>query len=1520
MTRRRIVALTSAGVIFGIALIATILLVSLTQTAYGRDRVRDFLLSRVTSAMSDRGTMYIGRMEGGLFTGVTIDSVAILDAEDSVFVAVGRVRIAYDPRDLLDRRVLIRRVELDRPVINLRRHANGEWNYDRIFPRGDGRTPGARERGFGDYILIRDAVLRDGTFLVTEPWSPPDSLQDARRDSAVTFALTRHDADVRETGEGLKRTLRFTGIELRSPHVRIAHPDSAGQYLVISRLDVDVADPPFSFRNIQGGVRIGRDTVRFEARHFELPGSSGSGQGMVTYGGGRGTRYDIRIRGDRVDLADINWVYPALPRTGGGSMSLHIRSGTKRGVIEYAITDLDVRTTGSHLRGAMTFGVGEPVLVVKDVDLRADPVSFDFIRELNGGPFPVDWRGNIHATVSAPGGPLNRWRLGEARFTFEDGHIGGATSRGIARGELNILDPAETIFRGLDVEIATLDLRTVEHLFEDFPRLGGTISGRARLDSLWQDVRFSSADITHRNGEGTPSRMLGAGRVDIRGDEMLFDIDMQADALSFTMLRRSYPGLALAGSFSGPVRARGRMSDLQLSTTLTGAAGGFAVDGTFDLLEPQLRATGRLSTHALDLRRLLDRPDLPATSLHASVEGDLRGSDSDDLAGTLVLAVEPSQLNGLRIDQSRGQLQFGDGRMRLESLEIQTSLARLSAQGVIGLVTPVTDSLRYRLEIDSLAVLAHLLPRSSQMRARIEAAAEDESLLAAPEDSAEDLSLGGSLIVIGSLTGSLDSLSTRGTLDGLRLALGANSAQRLHGEFDLTSITADPRGRVRASLDVLSIGGTALETMDAELRLHSADSGAVRVAARGPDGAVRWDGLFDYVRSADSVRVVAAALEMLSEGDRWTLTSPVTVLVSDEGLVIDSLLMRNGSGGVIRAFGAIPRLGQISGRLDVSRFPLSTISSIAQDLSLGGLLDLRLDLAGTRAQPQMTISGAVDQGRYGEVRFPYVSASGRYEDQRLRTNVLFIREGQTVLTFQGVLPVLISLDGASSRLLDEPLSGRIHADNVDLGIVEPMTPFFRRVTGVMHTDVTLGGTWSLPTFTGRFSIANGEAGVPELGIRLRRITAAVDFTRDSVIVHRLSAMSGEQRGDTVALRGVVRLDAGSMSGFDLTLTARNFRAARSRRLADLDVSSDGVRLHGSLYSSALDGALRITRGVIYIPDRLQKHVVELDELNDDLRQLVDTSVAANRHLLPRRRSETVNDIVRGLSVEDFRVMIGDDFWLRSSEANVKLTGEVDILRSGEELALRGALNANRGTYRLDLGLVQRTFQVDSGSINFYGEPELNPTLDIWASHLVRQANRQGQDVRIHANIGGTLQELRLSLTSDEQLALSYTEMLSYLVFGAPSFAVGIESSGALRPVASALFPTLGGYAERFLSEQIGFFDIFQIHAGSVGAAGDEFSLSTGTRSVLEGSRIAVGKQLDDRTFLTANAGLCALTNRGDHNFTESLGLTLERRLEHGFTAQVAMEPGSVALLCRPGRFELNTPRQFGFDLFREWSF
>src|SRR5688500_6362515 len=220
--RRRVVVLASAAVLLALGVLAALLVVGVTQTAFGRQIVRDLVQEQLASRV--QGRLHVGTIGGGLLTGVTVDSLEIRGPDDSLFVASGPITLEYDPRDLLDRRLLLRHVRVERPVVHLRRYEDGAWNFRRIFPPGPPSSPRVdRRRGFGDFVVADSATVVDGQFLLTMPWHPADSLRGARRDSAVAFNLAREDSEIRRTVDTrlgpvptFARTRRWTDIDWAS--------------------------------------------------------------------------------------------------------------------------------------------------------------------------------------------------------------------------------------------------------------------------------------------------------------------------------------------------------------------------------------------------------------------------------------------------------------------------------------------------------------------------------------------------------------------------------------------------------------------------------------------------------------------------------------------------------------------------------------------------------------------------------------------------------------------------------------------------------------------------------------------------------------------------------------------------------------------------------------------------------------------------------------------------------------------------------------------------------------------------------------------------------------------------------------------------------------------------------------------------------------------------------------------------------------------------------------------------------
>ena len=1533
MSRRRLVTLVSAFVLLGLGLLAFLAVVSVTKTEYGREQIRRIVETGLKGRIV--GSLYIGEIRGGFFTDIVIDSLEIRDADDSLFVATGPISIDYDPRDILDKRILLSRVVVERPVVHITQFENGDWNWKQVFPRGAPR-PKSPERNFGDFIVARNVTVRDGAFRLRLPWHPADSLSGARRDSAVAHNMEREDAEIRRVRDGLSRTYHWTDIDAKSGYVRLADPDSTGRFFAVDELDVDESDPPFRFSDVRGAVRILEDSVLLDLAHFELPGSRGAARGHIAWGDDKPMRWDLRIRGDTVSLADIAWIYPTLPRTGGGKMRLRIRNDPRNlRVMDYVITELDVRADRSRLRGAMTFAVGGPVLAVKDVNLVADPVNFDLLRTLAGGPFTVDWQGDLRGTVRGPGGPVNRFRVADARLSVADAHVRGAVSRFTGRGELDIFEPAFTVFRGFDVETERLDLRTIQHLFPEFPRLGGTVAGRATLDSLWLDVRFSEADVRHVDGPGTPSRATGSGRVTLGETFTTYDLELDAQPLSLTTLARSYPDLPFRGTMSGPLTVRGTLEELAITARLAGDAGGVDVDATFDVYEPGYGAIGAIAVSDLDVRTLLDRPDLPATRLNARASPDLIGDSLATLAGRLAIDVDRSEVDGMRVYPSRARLRFADGRVLVDTLRVETAAAQVVAFGALGLHGGVVDSLAYEITVDSLGGLRRWIFPAAPRAQLASTGSIDPSIIAyAAADS-----LAGVLRSEGVLVGSVDSLAVRGALEGRALFVRGHRAARLGGSYGGLNLLEQPRATATLELDTLVVGGIRLSGAELSaqmVRPRQVTFSLHALSENGPQAVV--GGILD--RAADTTVVTLQDVSLLvhaGEDGRpraWRLVRPGRLVAIGDDLALDTLVLtRSGTGRLVLG-GRLPAAGAVDLFVRADSLPLADLGLLAQRRdTLDGRLGFQARVTGLRAAPRIEGSATLTGARFGGLRLERIAARARYADRRLEGELDLLRGGSVVLAARGAIPVDLALVPVADRLPDGVLSATVRADSVDLAVLEMLSPELQRATGRLDVDVDVGGTWERPRVTGRLGIANGEVGIPDLGIRLVGIASDVFLQGDSLHIRRLVARSGAVRGDTASLTGFVRFDRLDQPVLGLRLATRGFTVMNRPRDARLVITSN-LALDGPVDQAFLSGGVTIVEGEVRIPELFTKQVVELDVNDPDFYQVVDTTLFANRTLVPQSSVTLLDSLDARVTLS-----IGQDVWLRSEEANIQLSGELAIRRTDPgrlgaqpRLALSGALSANRGTYRLNLGVVQRTFEVDRGEIRFAGGSDLDPGLDISAVHTVRQpASSPRPDVRIRVDIGGTLENPTLRLRSDEGLPISESDLVSYLVTGAPAFGLAsFGERGTASTVSSVLLPSAGSVLANKIPA--GLVDVLEVQ--TAGLTADELSGvgSQAARSAVGGivaaTRLSLGWQIGSRTFVSTNFGLCSFApseagSDNDVRLDQTIGAKIEHRFNHGFSAELSSEPATSALLCSGGaatRGFAPTNRQFGFDLFKTWQF
>ena len=1525
MKRRHLVVLVSAFTLVTIVFISVVTLSVGVGTDAGREQIRSIIQGQLAGRVN--GKIHIGRIRGGFLTGFTLDTFAIRDTEDSLLVSTGRISIDYDPRDLMDRRLLLKNVRVEHPVVRLRQYEKGDWNFQRVF-RKSGPSTDVPGRSFGDYVVLDSVRVRDGAFILTRPWSPDDSLTGAKRDSAIRRNLTNPAREIRRSTDGYVHTYRWSRASGFLPHIRIADPDSNrfGQEFVIESLNVDELEPPFSFRNARGVVRKLGDSVFADIAKFDLPASTGSAKGKVWWGSKLPIRVDVRVRGDSVSLSDVAWTYETLPRDGGGSVNLHIRNNARNlKIFEYALSDMDVRSATSRLRGAMTFVVGGPVLGVTDVDLRAAPVNFDLVRTLAGEPLPVDWQGDLIGYVRGPGGPLTNFVVTESDVTFRDNHVRGAISRLSGRGELDILDPELTAFHGFDVAVETLDLRSIRYLFPGFPRLGGTVSGTATLDSSWLDVRFSNADLTHRDGPGDPTRLTGSGRVTYGEEFLTYDVALNAQPISLTMVSRSYD-LGLKGVMTGPITAKGTTEDLQLTMQMEGPAGRITYNGVVDANPLSVAARGSGRVDGLHVAQIVEQAGTPAGWFTGAYQLDIRGDTNDiaTLQGSAALQLERSEVDGIRVFPSRLRARFADGRIFVDTLRVESVAANLTASGALGLTSRASDSLQYQVTVDSLGGLRRYISRFTSSWT--------------PTDGAIADSLAGSLLVTGSARGSLGDVQLAGRVAGRDMFIRREAGREITGSFTLANLRDAPNGTLDLRFDDLNVGVIALDTMGVALRFEPGRAGTFRFGALATNG-VKLAATGEVARADTSTNVMVRELALLTDSSSWTLRGPASVrLDSAGGVAIDSLVLANRRGGQLQLTGFVPDTGKGRIILRADSVSLHDVGQVVQmDRAFSGWAHVALQGAGTSLSPVMNAQARLSNVRYGGARIERVSATAEYGSRRARVALDLTSGGRTALVARGSLPVELRYFGA--RLLDDSLSGSIRTDSGSFDIIEALIPGLRDATGRLVANIDVGGTWEHPDITGGLRIDNGEVTVDALGIRLRGVEVDLGLFghRDSLAVRRVHAWSGTTPADSISLTGYVAYRDVRNPYLRLGLTSRSFLALDKRSLARLEVSTQGdsLTLRGALHGATLTGGLLVDRGAIYLPDPELARKQRVD-LSSQI-QRADTS-ASGRDRAPNAPSKLLESIL----IDDVRITLGDEVWLRSREANIKLGGSLNVERSVRQqrvaatgfalasdslaLALDGVLRAERGSYTLALGLVQREFTVEGGTITFFPVAELAPELNISALHTVRTSN--DTDLRIRVRLTGPMYPNPIvTLESAEGFALSQSDLVSYLIFGQQTFELTDDGRSYVQLAAQTLFPSAQTIAASQLRGVLGpLADVIQLRLGSTDPTLAGQKGGDAIREIFGTTRLGYEQQLSDNLFVSVSTPLCLNQNSGEAESSDfdrivnGLSGKLEFRLSQDASIKAGKEPsGLVCGRATTGRV-IATPSQWGLSLFKTWRF
>lgn len=1464
MRKRRIVSVGVVAVL-GILLVVGLAALVLVESRWGMERVRRFGLGLVNDNIP--GSVEVARIDGpGLLAGLVLFDIVVRDPDGQVVLDADSARISYDWRSFIRRRPVFDNLRIFGLDVRVAKEPGEDaFGIQRAFTSE--QPADTASSGAGIPLEVHDVELVDASLLVRQPVDGPA----AEDDRFVTETVAG----------GAVRIFTFDDIQAALGTVLVGGPDSRVT-VDLDRVTLEgrVLREPFRLADARGRVTLRDSTLLLDLPVVELPDSRAGVEGTVTLGTDQ-TRLALQIDARDIALADIGWVDPRVPDRGTFAGILALTMDTLATSIDGR--ELRLALNGSRVSGSGGVLLGDP-LRFTNVDLTLSPVELATVEELLDREVPLE--GNVTGRITADGALPDLATTGTLQLRPR-----GAAQPARVRWDGRIAATDDPVLRDLDLDIQDLDASVVAS-FVDNLELAGTIDADIVASGPIARGVTLEGTITHRAPAGAASTVAANGSIGYDAGRTTLALDLGLQPLQLQALAPLSPRLeTLTGEATGTVRLTGPLDDLAIVADVATPAGGVTADmriaGTTTRSFSGFVTVDRLRPGAV----VQGLPDLGATG---RVTFDITGTDPATMHGTIGALLDSASYNRVELGPVRADARIADGVLTIDTLVADAPGTVLHAVGSIGLVENASGTLNAQLTIASLQPLEPFL---------FEEESADPTVPRLDGRGTADVRLAGSIRSFTlDATASVESLTWQ--------------QERMFG----IEVAAEGQG---VGSDSARIALT-LRADSAAVMGHEADS--TLVTARFAEGAIEVQA-FAGIEGRRKIAVegtvrpgqdsLAATLSTLALGDgptAWHLTQPAHVVMRGPVITVDSVRLERESGaGLVAASGRIVRVGEdgvaptepLDFQAALAQVPLGEIVRFAGiDVETSGTVGGALRLTGSPGAPLIDGDLNIVGFALDDAVLDSLGARVDYADQRLDVRTQAYRGGRRVFFANGEVPIDLRLAETGERRLAEDLSLTFQADSMPARFLLGFVDALENVEGMLDGQVIARGTTREPELEGAMSVRQGAVSVPIVGVRYRNVTGVFNFVRGTEVGVDLRARAvpitdPDEFQGAFRVTGDVDLAQPANPGFDLDIQAQELLAANRRDVSI--VVSGQLDLTGAYRAPVISGDLTVESGEINIDELYRQYLVV--GLEDPLLfDVIDTTLVSVKRVLP----ESENPFISNLRLTDFNVTVGQGSWLRSREMNVEVTGQLNVLfsRVDEDLVLTGTLSTVRGTYRLEYPGIARVFDVREGTVDFPGTPGVNPNLNVTAVYRVRTQNAP---LDIYARVQGTLENPRVSLESDADVAISQSDLASYLFIGVPSYAIGsgVSSGSSGFGEAAAQSFTFGYLSAglQSLAQNIGLVDYIGLSAAEP---------TTGSSGPLQNTQIELGRYITPDLFVVYTQRL------GNENATPDI--RLEWRLNDNYTAEIYAEDR----FARTPSFGLsqitNARKVFGFLLYRTWGY
>ncbi|MBF0551499.1 MAG: translocation/assembly module TamB [Deltaproteobacteria bacterium] len=479
---------------------------------------------------------------------------------------------------------------------------------------------------------------------------------------------------------------------------------------------------------------------------------------------------------------------------------------------------------------------------------------------------------------------------------------------------------------------------------------------------------------------------------------------------------------------------------------------------------------------------------------------------------------------------------------------------------------------------------------------------------------------------------------------------------------------------------------------------------------------------------------------------------------------------------------------------------------------VGGRVTAALALSGTLRDPVVSGKMAVKHVTGYNLSFSDLEASVKYAERKATITAELRSRDKSILDLAGQTGMNLSL------VPFEFIPGSMDVDLKTRGLKLSDLPIPKKpgveFDGVVDATAKATGDLTAPRLAGGLTVKNGFLNLRSLGLAYKGLSADLGFSSDKIVINRV-LLQGDKEG-SLELTGQAKLNGWKLAGLEGKLTGKNFyipyhKAISARVQPDLTLSGDFT-------APKLSGRLTISEG--------QLNLDKLTDTGPSEIQVVGNQTNRNG-LITYQEGDSATLTWLDPMVANVNVIIPKNAWVKGQGLDSEIAGQVAITKDpGKPFILLGTLRTVRGSYVFQ----GKDFKITEGEVAFIGLPEPIPNLNI-------QAVTRISAVDIIAKISGTATKMLLTFDSSPQL--DRTDIISYLVYGAP--ASSLKDQQAFTADKAALS----------LTGQMAASELKELLAGTVKV--DRFSIDAGGGDISKGS-VAVGKYVAPDVFITYRQG------------------------------------------------------------------